>query len=171
LFEEKRPSGRFFDAKFLRNWCLIQVCGLRYGDGKCYWVNFLTPMIVTCLIAAAGNPVAERPAFETNLLPKNPTTYPRGMSLNKTELIDEIAKAADISKASASRALEAVIDAVTSTLKEDGTVTLAGFGTFSVSARAERIGRNPRAPHQEITIKASKVPKFKPGKALKDALN
>ncbi len=128
-------------------------------------------MITTCLIAAAGNPVAERPAFETNLLPKKPTTYPRGMSVNKTELIDEIAKAADISKASASRALEAVIDAVTSTLKEDGTVTLAGFGTFSVSARAERIGRNPRAPHQEITIKASKVPKFKPGKALKDALN
>ena len=128
-------------------------------------------MIVTCLIAGAGNPVAERPAFETNLLPKNPTTYPRGMSVNKTELIDEIAKAADISKASASRALEAVIEAVTSTLKEDGTVTLAGFGTFSVSARAERIGRNPRAPHQEITIKASKVPKFKPGKALKDALN
>lgn len=91
--------------------------------------------------------------------------------MNKTELIDEIAKAADISKASASRALEAVIDAVTSTLKEDGTVTLAGFGTFSVSDRAERIGRNPRAPHQEITIKASRVPKFKPGKALKDALN
>ena len=134
-------------------------------------VNFLTPMIATCLIAAAGNPAAVRPALQKNLLPKNPTTYPRGMSVNKTELIDEIAKAADISKASASRALEAVIEAVTSTLKQDGSVTLAGFGTFSVSARAERIGRNPRAPHQEITIKASKVPKFKPGKALKDALN
>ena len=128
-------------------------------------------MIATCLIAAAGRPAAVRPAYKTNLLPKNPTTYPRGMSVNKTELIDEIAKAADISKASASRALEAVIEAVTSTLKQDGSVTLAGFGTFSVSARAERIGRNPRAPHQEITIKASKVPKFKPGKALKDALN
>lgn len=128
-------------------------------------------MNATCLIAAAGNPAAVRPAYKTNLLPQNPTTYSRGMSVNKTELIDEIAKAADISKASASRALEAVIEAVTSTLKQDGTVTLAGFGTFSVSARAERIGRNPRAPHQEITIKASKVPKFKPGKALKDALN
>jgi DNA-binding protein HU-beta len=92
------------------------------------------------------------------------------VSVNKTELIDEIAKAADISKASASRALEAVIDTVTATLKQDGSVTLAGFGTFSVSARAERIGRNPRT-REEIKIAASKVPKFKPGKALKDALN
>ena len=90
--------------------------------------------------------------------------------MNKTELIDEIAKAADISKASAARALDAVIDAVTSTLKQDGTVTLAGFGTFAVGARAERTGRNPRTG-EEILIKASKVPKFKPGKALKDAVN
>ena len=90
--------------------------------------------------------------------------------MNKTELIDEIAKAADISKASASRALEAVIDSVTATLKQDGTVTLAGFGTFAVSARAARTGRNPRTG-EEIKIGASKVPKFKPGKALKDALN
>ena len=106
-----------------------------------------------------------------NVSIKKITPDVKGTFVNKTELIDEIAKAADISKASASRALEAVIEAVTSTLKQDGSVTLAGFGTFSVSARAERIGRNPRAPHQEITIKASKVPKFKPGKALKDALN
>ena len=90
--------------------------------------------------------------------------------MNKTELIDEIAKAADISKASANRALEAVIESVTATLKQDGTVTLAGFGTFAVSARAARIGRNPRTG-EEIKIAASKVPKFKPGKALKDALN
>lgn len=90
--------------------------------------------------------------------------------MNKTELIDEIAKAADISKASAARALDAVIDAVTSTLKQDGSVTLAGFGTFAVGARAERTGRNPRTG-EEIQIKASKVPKFKPGKALKDAVN
>ena len=127
-------------------------------------------MITTCLIAAAGNPAAVRPAFETNLLPKNPTTYPRGMSVNKTELIDEIAKAADISKASASRALEAVIDSITATLKKGDSVTLAGFGTFAVTDRAERIGRNPRT-REEIKIPASKVPKFKPGKALKDALN
>ncbi len=90
--------------------------------------------------------------------------------MNKTELIDEIAKAADISKASASRALEAVIESITTTLKQDSTVTLAGFGTFAVTARAERIGRNPRT-REEIKIPASKVPKFKPGKALKDALN
>ena len=90
--------------------------------------------------------------------------------MNKTELIDEIAKAADISKASASRALEAVIESVAGTLKQGGSVTLAGFGTFSVTDRAERIGRNPRT-REEITIAASKVPKFKPGKALKDALN
>ena len=90
--------------------------------------------------------------------------------MNKTELIDEIAKAADISKASASRALEAVIDSVAATLKQDGTITLAGFGTFAVSARAARTGRNPRTG-EEIKIGASKVPKFKPGKALKDALN
>ena len=90
--------------------------------------------------------------------------------MNKTELIDEIAKSADISKASATRALEAVIDAVTSTLKHDGSVTLAGFGTFAVGARAARVGRNPRTG-EEIQIKASKVPKFKPGKALKDAVN
>jgi DNA-binding protein HU-beta len=95
---------------------------------------------------------------------------PEGNSVNKTELIDEIAKAADISKASASRALEAMIDAVARTLKNGDTVTLAGFGTFAVTARAERIGRNPRT-REEIKIPASKVPKFKPGKALKDALN
>ncbi len=90
--------------------------------------------------------------------------------MNKTELIDEIAKAADISKASASRALEAVIESITATLKHDDTVTLAGFGTFAVTARAARVGRNPRT-REEIQIPASKVPKFKPGKALKDALN
>lgn len=92
------------------------------------------------------------------------------MSVNKTELIDEIAKAADISKASATRALDAVIESVTSTLKQDGSVTLAGFGTFVVGSRAARIGRNPRTG-EEISIAAAKVPKFKPGKALKDAVN
>ena len=90
--------------------------------------------------------------------------------MNKTELIDEIAKAADISKASATRALDAVIDSVTSTLKRDGSVTLAGFGTFAVGARAARVGRNPRTGEM-IQIAAAKVPKFKAGKALKDAVN
>ncbi len=90
--------------------------------------------------------------------------------MNKTELIDHIAKQADISKAASARALEAVIGAVKSTLKKNGSVTLVGFGTFSVGKRAARTGRNPRTG-AAIKIKAAKVPKFKPGKGLKDALN
>ncbi|WP_034379419.1 HU family DNA-binding protein [Herbaspirillum sp. CF444] len=90
--------------------------------------------------------------------------------MNKTELIDHIAKSADISKAASARALDAVIDAVKTTLKKNGSVTLVGFGTFSVGKRAARTGRNPRTG-DAIKIKAAKVPKFKPGKALKDALN
>jgi DNA-binding protein HU-beta len=90
--------------------------------------------------------------------------------MNKTELIEHIAKSADVSKASASRALDAMIGAVKTTLKKNGSVTLVGFGTFSAGKRAARTGRNPRTG-EEIRIKAAKVPKFKPGKALKDALN
>jgi DNA-binding protein HU-beta len=90
--------------------------------------------------------------------------------VNKTELIDHIATAADISKASAQRALDSVIDAVQATLQQQGTVTLVGFGTFSVGQRAARTGRNPRTG-EEIKIESSRVPKFKPGKALKDAVN
>ncbi|MEB0139333.1 MULTISPECIES: HU family DNA-binding protein [unclassified Undibacterium] len=90
--------------------------------------------------------------------------------MNKTELIDHIAKTADISKAATARALDALIDAVKTTLKKNGTVTLVGFGTFSVGKRAARTGRNPRTG-EAIKIKAAKVPKFKPGKALKDAVN
>ena len=90
--------------------------------------------------------------------------------MNKTELIEHIAKTADISKAAATRALEATIGAVRTTLKKNGTVTLVGFGTFSVGKRAARSGRNPRTG-ETIKIKSAKVPKFKPGKALKDALN
>ena len=90
--------------------------------------------------------------------------------MNKSELIDHIARQADISKAAAGRALEALIGGVKATLKKNNSVTLVGFGTFSVSKRAARTGRNPRtgAP---IKIKSAKVPKFRPGKALKDALN
>lgn len=90
--------------------------------------------------------------------------------MNKTELIDHIADSADISKAAATRALDALVGAVTATLKKSGTVTLVGFGTFAVGTRAARIGRNPRTG-EEIKIGAAKVPKFKPGKALKDAVN
>ena len=90
--------------------------------------------------------------------------------MNKTELIEHIAKHADISKAAATRALEAVIGGVKTTLKKGGTVSLVGFGTFAVGKRAKLAGRNPRTG-EAITIKAAKVPKFRPGKGLKDALN
>jgi DNA-binding protein HU-beta len=90
--------------------------------------------------------------------------------MNKTELIDHIAEQADISKATAGRALDAVINGVKSTLKKGGSVTLVGFGTFAVGKRTARTGRNPRTG-AAIKIKAAKVPKFRPGKALKDALN
>ncbi|MBY0572837.1 MAG: HU family DNA-binding protein [Undibacterium sp.] len=90
--------------------------------------------------------------------------------MNKTELIEHIAKSADLSKAASGRALDAIITAVKATLKKNGTVTLVGFGTFSVGKRAARTGRNPRTG-EAIKIKSAKVPKFKPGKALKDAVN
>lgn len=93
-----------------------------------------------------------------------------GARVNKSELIEHIAKQADISKAAAGRALEAVIGGVKTTLKKNGTVSLVGFGTFSITKRAARAGRNPRTG-DTIKIKSAKVPKFKPGKALKDAVN
>ena len=89
--------------------------------------------------------------------------------MNKSELIEHIAKQADISKAAAGRALEALIGGVKSTLKKNNSVTLVGFGTFSVTKRAARSGRNPRTG-ATIQIKASKVPRFRPGKALRDAI-
>ncbi|AVO33039.1 HU family DNA-binding protein [Ottowia oryzae] len=90
--------------------------------------------------------------------------------MNKTELIEHIAKNADLSKAAATRALEATMGAITSTLRKGGAVTLVGFGTFAVGKRAARTGRNPRTG-AAVKIKAAKVPKFKAGKGLKDAVN
>jgi DNA-binding protein HU-beta len=90
--------------------------------------------------------------------------------VNKTELIEHIAKQADISKAAAGRALDALMGGVRTTLKKGGTVSLVGFGSFSVTKRAARMGRNP-STGAAIKIKSSKIPKFRPGKALKDALN
>ena len=89
--------------------------------------------------------------------------------MNKSDLIEHIAKQADISKAAATRALDAIVGGVKTTLKKCGSVTIVGFGTFAVTKRAARTGRNPRTG-AAIKIKAAKVPKFKPGKALKDAL-
>lgn len=89
--------------------------------------------------------------------------------MNKSELIDAIADSADISKAAAGRALDAMVDSITGSLKQGDQVTLVGFGTFSVKERAARTGRNPQTG-DEIKIAASKVPSFKAGKALKDAV-
>ena len=90
--------------------------------------------------------------------------------MNKTELIDHIATIADISKAAAGRSLDAMIAAIKATLKNGNSVILVGFGTFAVSQRAARTGRNPRTG-EAIKIKKAKVPKFRQGKALKESLN
>lgn len=93
-----------------------------------------------------------------------------GVVVNKSELIEVVAKEAEISKAAAGRALDATIAAIKQSLKKNQDVTLVGFGTFTVGKRAARTGRNPRTG-DTIKIKAAKVPKFRAGKALKDAVN
>jgi DNA-binding protein HU-beta len=90
--------------------------------------------------------------------------------MNKAELIDAVAGQTNLPKAEATRAVDAVFDSITSALKSGGQVSLLGFGTFVVKARAARAGRNPRTG-ETIEIAASKVPGFKAGKALKDAVN
>ena len=90
--------------------------------------------------------------------------------MNKQELIENIAESADITKAAAGRALDSMIDSVSGALKEGDSVVLVGFGTFTVRDRAARTGRNPQTG-EEVQIAAAKVPAFKAGKALKDAVN
>ncbi len=90
--------------------------------------------------------------------------------MNKGDLIDSVAKQADVSKADAGRALDAVLDAITGTLMRGDKVTLPGFGTFSTSRRAARTGRNP-STGETIKIKAKTVAKFKPGSKLTEAVN
>ena len=90
--------------------------------------------------------------------------------MNKSELIEAIAASTDLPKAAAGRALDAMVEAVTGALKDGDQVVLVGFGTFAVKDRAARTGRNPQTG-AEIQIKAAKVPGFKAGKALKDAVN
>ena len=90
--------------------------------------------------------------------------------MNKQELIENIAESADITKAAAGRALDSMIGSVSGALKEGDSVVLVGFGTFTVRDRAARTGRNPQTG-EEIQIAAAKVPAFKAGKALKDAVN
>ncbi len=90
--------------------------------------------------------------------------------MNKADLIESIADSADLSKASAGRALDAAIESITKALQKGDTITLVGFGTFSVRNRAARMGRNPRTG-EEIQIKASKVPRFRAGKKFKAAIS
>ncbi len=90
--------------------------------------------------------------------------------MNKGELIDAVADNADLSKAEAARAVDAVFGVITNSLKRGDSVAMAGFGTFAVKKRAARNGRNPRTG-ETIFIPASNVPGFKAGKALKDAVN
>jgi DNA-binding protein HU-beta len=90
--------------------------------------------------------------------------------VNKSELIEAVAKTAGISKATAGDALDATLASIKVALKKEQSVTLVGFGTFKVGKRAARTGRNPRTG-EAIKIKAAKVPKFSAGKALKDAVN
>ncbi len=90
--------------------------------------------------------------------------------MNKSELIDAIAESADLPKAAAGRALDATLEAVTAALTKGESVALVGFGTFTVKERAARTGRNPQTG-AAIEIAAATLPSFKPGKALKDAVN
>lgn len=90
--------------------------------------------------------------------------------MNKTELVSAVAESADLTKADASKAVNAVFDTITDAMKKDDTVTLIGFGSFVVRERAARDGRNPQTG-KPMKIKASKVPAFRAGKGLKDAVN
>jgi DNA-binding protein HU-beta len=96
-------------------------------------------------------------------------SHPKSTNMNKAELIDQIAKDAGITKAQANGALDSFTSGIISTLKKGDTVTMVGFGTFSVSQRAARNGRNPQTG-ETIKIKASKVAKFKPGKDFKEKI-
>ena len=89
--------------------------------------------------------------------------------MNKTELVNAVAETAELSKKDASKAVEAVFESIQAALADGGKVQLIGFGNFEVRERAARKGRNPQTG-EEIDIAASKVPAFKPGKALKDAV-
>ena len=90
--------------------------------------------------------------------------------MNKSDLIEHIAQAAEISKSAAERAIDALVVSVKTSLRKDEDVTLVGFGTFYAAKRAARTGRNPRTGEQ-VQIAAARLPKFRAGKALKDAIN
>jgi DNA-binding protein HU-beta len=115
---------------------------------------------------AEGNGV--RPVRRSTIHPTTETTTGEHV-MNKSELIEHIAMQAEISKAAAARALNAMISGVKTGMKKDGSVAIAGFGTFTVKKRAARTGRNPRTG-STIKIRAARTPKFRPGKGLRDTL-
>ena len=90
--------------------------------------------------------------------------------MNKNEFIDAVAKSADLTKKDSERAVNAIIDVIKDSLRDGDEIRIMGFGTFEVSQRNAKQGRNPRTG-EKIDIKASKAPRFRPGKALKDAVN
>jgi DNA-binding protein HU-beta len=90
--------------------------------------------------------------------------------VNKADMIEQIAQAAEVSKSAAERAVDALVSAIKTSLKKGEMVTLVGFGTFYVGKRKARAGRNPRTG-EALSIAAAKIPKFRAGKALKDAIN
>ncbi|MCT9825976.1 HU family DNA-binding protein [Pseudomonas veronii] len=90
--------------------------------------------------------------------------------MNKYQLVEKVSASADVSKVAAGKAVDALIDAITTTLKDGGTVTLVGFGTFSVANRPERIGRNPQSG-KPMTLQARRAATFRAGKSLKESVN
>ncbi len=90
--------------------------------------------------------------------------------MNKTEFVDAVAERADVQKSDAAKIVDSMVEVIGEQLKKDDQITLVGFGTFLVSKREARKGRNPRTG-EEIQIAASNVPRFKPGKALKETIN
>jgi DNA-binding protein HU-beta len=153
------PSPAFIAAPvghWYKGWAVprSRLTAQRYGQG-------ITTDDACVRIVGAGS-VSNIPRAARKLL--------EGVSMNKTDLINAIADHADLTKADAGRALDAVTDQIKRALKKGDDVSLVGFGTFVVRKRAARSGRNPRTG-ATIKIKASKVPAFKAGKALKDALN
>ncbi len=90
--------------------------------------------------------------------------------MNKYQLVEKVSASADVSKVAAGKAVDALVDAITTTLKDGGTVTLVGFGTFSVVDRPERVGRNPQSG-KPMTLHARRAATFRAGKSLKESVN
>jgi DNA-binding protein HU-beta len=119
---------------------------------------------------SAGRPIDGHIRLAADSLGFSHSHYRRGPKVNKNDLVAAVSDNAGLSKADATRAVDGVFDAITAALKKGGDVRIVGFGTFSVAKRKATTGRNPRTG-ETINIAASKQPKFKAGKGLKDAVN